>query len=74
MDDAQASVVRGLEEVSRQLKAQTSIWYVFRNGIIYGVGFVIGSTVLTGVIVTFGFTFFGDTIFGDIIAWIVATN
>lgn len=73
-DSDDVSIGAALTELSRQLEAQTSVWYALRNGMIYGVGFVIGSTVLTGLIVTFGFTFFGDTVFGDIIAWIIATN
>lgn len=75
MHDADdVTISAALTGLSKQLEAQTSVWYALRNGIIYGMGFVIGSTILTALIVTFGFTFFGNTVFGDVIAWIIATN
>ena len=73
-DAKRSEIIRGLEVLSQQMQKQMTVWYAFRNGVIYGIGFVVGSTVLTALLVTFGFTFFGDTIFGDVIAWIIATN
>ncbi len=72
--EVQHGIIRGLGTLSNQLKKQMSLWHTFRNGIIYGVGFIVGSTVVTAFIVTLGLQFFGDTVFGDIIAWIVANR
>lgn len=53
-----------------EMVRQASVWHVLRTGVIYGVGFIIGSTLLTAILVSFGLQFFGGTIFGDVIAWI----
>lgn len=71
---AQHEIIRGLATLSTQLKSQMSVWHTFRNGIIYGVGFIVGSTIITAFIVTIGLQFFGDTVFGDIVAWFVANR
>ena len=65
-------IIRNLEVLNERVERQMSLWHVFRNGIIYGVGFIAGSTVLTAIVVSIVLRFFGDTILGDVIAWIAA--
>lgn len=69
-DEPRGEIVQRLQVLNTQIKEQMSIWHVFRNGMIYGIGFVIGSTILTALIVTIVLQFFGDTIFGEVISWI----
>ena len=63
-------IISHLKILIDQTKRQMSVWHVFRNGVIYGMGFIIGSTVLTAIIVSIGLQFLGDTILGDVINWI----
>jgi len=72
-EEQRAQIIAHLERLNSNVERQMSLAYGLRNGVIYGLGFVIGSTLLTAVIVTFGLTFFGNTLFGDVIAWIVHT-
>ncbi len=66
-------VIQHLERLNANVSKQMSLGYVFRNGVMYGFGFVVGSTILTATLVTLIVTFAADTIFGDVIQWIVAT-
>ncbi|HYF10524.1 MAG TPA: hypothetical protein VD967_02880 [Candidatus Paceibacterota bacterium] len=63
-------IIRNLEELNERVENQASVWYVLRNGIIYGAGFIIGSTVLTALAVSIVLFFFEDTLLGDVILWI----
>ncbi|RJR13351.1 hypothetical protein C4585_02220 [Candidatus Parcubacteria bacterium] len=65
-------IIQKLEMLNENVERQMSVWYTFRNSVIYGVGFIVGSTIFTALVVSFGLTLFGDTIFGDVVAWIVA--
>lgn len=47
-----------------------STWHTLRTGIIHGIGFVIGSTILTAIVVTLTLHFFGGTPLGDVISWL----
>ncbi|MBI2048514.1 MAG: hypothetical protein HYT30_01135 [Parcubacteria group bacterium] len=66
-------IIENLERLNARVAAQMSARYVFRNGIIYGFGFMIGSTILTALLVSFIFQFFGDTLFAAVIRWIAET-
>ncbi len=70
----QTQIISHLKVLIEQTKRQMSVWHVFRNGVIYGIGFIIGSTVLTALVVSVGLQFFGDTILGDVIEWIARTE
>ena len=63
------SIVTRIEELNANVEKQMSVWYVFRNGIIYGIGFIIGSTVLTTLVISFVLTFFSHTVVADVIMW-----
>ncbi len=65
-------IIRHLEVLNGQVKKQNSVWCVFRNGIFYGMGFVVGSTILTALVISTVLQFFRDTILGDVIMWIAA--
>lgn len=58
-----------LDTLNEHLRRQLSIWYVFRNGVMYGAGFIIGSTILTAVVVTILLNLFGGTELGDVLMW-----
>ena len=62
-------LLAGLNILNTQVSKQMSVWFTLRNGIIYGVGFIIGSTLLTATVVTFVLTFFGNTLFANAIMW-----
>lgn len=66
-------IIRHLERLNANVEAQMSLAYVFRNGVMYGFAFVVGSTLVTAALVTTIITFFNDTMFGDVIRWIVVT-
>ena len=72
-EEQRTQIIAHLERLNSNVERQMSLTYGLRNGVVYGFGFVIGSTLLTAAIVTFGLTFFSNTLFGDVIAWIVAT-
>ena len=61
-------IIENLEELNRQIRTQNSIKQTFYKGIIYGIGFVIGSTLLAAAALSLFAQFFEDTpIFGDLI-------
>ncbi len=72
-DVQQESIIAHLGSLNANVERQMSMGYAFRNGIIHGLGFIIGSTVLTALVVTFVLQFMGDSIFADVIAWITRT-
>lgn len=59
-----------IKKLNRLLERQRSLWYIFRNGVLYGAGFIIGSTVLTALAVSVTLHFLGGTLFGDVITWL----
>jgi len=61
-----------LERIEKRLTRGQSMLFALRNGIFYGIGFVIGSTVVTAVVVSFLLSVFGDTLLGDVITWFAA--
>lgn len=65
-------IIERLEQLNSNVERQMSVWYTFRNATIYGIGFIVGSTLFTAAVVSLGLTFFGNTLFGDVIAWIAA--
>jgi hypothetical protein len=62
--DHQRSIVEILEEMNRRLAGQNSLRRMFLVGIIYGVGFFIGSAIIATIL----FGIFGPW-FGQV-AWI----
>jgi hypothetical protein len=66
----QKAVVDHLEVLNKNVELQMSLWYAFRNGVMYGIGFVIGSTVLTAFVVSFVLTFMSNTVFAEAIMWL----
>lgn len=50
-----------LAEISALLQKQLSFRYTIQAGIIYGIGFVIGSSILATILINLSFVFFGDT-------------
>ena len=70
IEEQRDHINQNLEVLNEQVERQTSVWYVLRNGIIYGIGFIVGSTILTAVVVSIVLRFFGDTMFADVIFWI----
>lgn len=63
-------IVHNLEMLNQRAALQMTAWRLFRDGIIWGLGFIVGSTVLTAIVATIVLRFFPDTLFGDIINWI----
>ncbi len=72
-EEQRTHIIAHLERLNTNVEKQMSISYGLRNGVIYGLGFVIGSTVLSAFIVTLVLQFFNDTLFGDVVHWIVRT-
>ena len=69
-DEQSEGIVHHLRLLNRQVRQQMSMWFVFRNGIIYGIGFVVGSTILTAIVVSVVLKFFSNTVLADVILWI----
>lgn len=63
-------IIEHLATLNAQVARQMNVRFVLRNGIIHGVGFMVGSTVLTATVVSVILHFFSDTVFADVIAWI----
>lgn len=68
--DQRDRIIEHLQLLNGQVERQMSVWHVFRNGIIYGMGLIIGSTVLTALVVTIVLQFFRETILADVVLWI----
>ena len=62
-------IVQHLAELNRNIEHQMSMLHVLRNGIIYGVGFVLGSTVLTTLVLSFVLSFFPESTLAQVIVW-----
>lgn len=61
MEDEQAPTTHQLlKELNRAVKAQMSVWYILKTGVIYGVGFVIGSTIVATIAINASLLIFGD--------------
>jgi len=65
-------IIHNLEKLNEKIEKQVSIWYVLRNGVIHGIGFIVGSTVVTAIVVSIALRFFEDTMLADVISWIAA--
>ncbi len=50
-----------LRELNASVKRQMGVWYTLRNGIIYGVGFVIGSSIIAAILINGSLLLFGHT-------------
>jgi len=48
-NNTQEAILHQLELLNKRLAKQNSFWSVFRIGVIYGVGFFIGSAVLATI-------------------------
>ncbi len=72
-EEQRMHIIAHLERLNTNVEKQMSVLYGLRNGVIYGLGFVIGSTLLSAFIVTVVLQFFGDTLFADVFHWIVRT-
>ena len=64
-----ASLNHNIEKLSERVARQVSGWYALRNGIAYGMGFVIGSILATSLIVSVFLQFFSGTVVEDVIYW-----
>ncbi len=62
-------LTRNLELLNERIGRQLSVWRAFRNGIIYGMGFVVGSILVTSILVSVVLRYFDGTILGDTIGW-----
>lgn len=49
IEDAQSKIIHQLEMVNEKLTKQNSIKHIFITGIVYGVGFFIGSAILATI-------------------------
>ena len=72
-EEQRTQIIKHLEVLNKNVVHQMSPLYVFRNSIIYGFGFVIGSTLISAALATVVISFFPDTVFGDVLRWIVQT-
>jgi hypothetical protein len=66
-------IAERLASLNANLVRQMSLWHAFRTGIMYGFGFVVGSTLLSAFLATVALTFFSDTVFGQVVSWIGRT-
>lgn len=69
-ENPQDEATRQLAMLNANIERQMSLGYILRNGIFHGIGFMIGSTLLTAAVVSIILQFFSNTIFGDVISWI----
>ena len=72
-EEQRAHIIAHLERLNSNVEKQMSFLYGLRNGVVYGLGFVVGSTLISALVVTVVLQFFGDTLFADVIGWIVRT-
>lgn len=70
----QEQVAETLEELNTNMKKQVSIRHMFFIGMIYGVGFIIGSTVVAVVLLHILGVLFGDVPLLENIVDIVRTK
>lgn len=59
-EGTQEELVSELQTLNSALAKQQSVRYMLRNGMLYGVGFVIGSSILAGVVISALVFLFGD--------------
>jgi hypothetical protein len=60
LEEQQKDIITNLEKLNKTIEKQSSITYTVRNGLIYGAGFVIGSTILATIIISLLIKVFGD--------------
>ena len=49
-DDKDGTIIGQLEEINRQLARQNSLWRMLWVGIIYGIGFFVGSAIIATIL------------------------
>lgn len=62
MEDASplGDILSELKELNANERTQISMMHILKTGIIYGVGFVIGSSILAAFLINVGILLFGD--------------
>lgn len=63
-----------LRELNASVRHQMSVWYTFRTGVIYGVGFVVGSSILAAVLINASVILFGHTAWMQAVIHLVRGN
>ncbi len=53
-------IIHNLEVLNHKVERQMSWWFIFTSGMISGVGFVIGSSILAAIILGILSQLFGD--------------
>lgn len=59
-DSPQPTISELIRELIAINQRQMSMLYTLRNGVIYGVGFVIGSSILAAILINASILLFGD--------------
>lgn len=60
MEEHRSELVEVLTDLKTQIRRQTSFRFIFVRGIVYGLGTVIGATVLIGIVSWTLSAFFSD--------------
>ena len=63
IEDQRDHIVEHLERLNKNVERQISVFHIFMTGIIYGVGFVIGSSILAAFAVGIVTEIFGPVSF-----------
>lgn len=50
MEINEQQILSELQEVNRELRRQNSLWHILSVGVIYGIGFFIGSAILATIL------------------------
>ncbi|MCE9541273.1 hypothetical protein K8R03_01785 [Candidatus Kaiserbacteria bacterium] len=67
MDHQRDTIIEQLEKLNKKVSRQNSVGFIFMTGIIYGVGFVIGSAVIATIALGLLLPYFSD------IPWVAST-
>lgn len=50
MEINERQILSELQEVNRELRRQNSLWHILSVGVIYGIGFFIGSAIIATIL------------------------
>jgi hypothetical protein len=60
LEDQREDIISNLEKLNNSMDKQNSVRHTVRNGLIYGISFVVGSTILATIVLGTLVKFFGD--------------
>ena len=67
MENQRDTIIEQLEKLNKKVSRQNSVGFIFMTGIIYGIGFVVGSVIIATIAIGIFLPYFSD------IPWMVTT-